>query len=234
MFHIKSPLSERIPLFRARIYVFISLVLLVFFWNTSFIFPVKIFVVFIHEFSHAFAAIITGGQFVEFSYDFYEAGSSVTTGGNRFLVLNAGYLGSSLFGGLVLLIACRTTWDRVLTFLIGIGIGLATYYFAARETNLIFPYIVSLFSIISSIVLPNLICEAILIFVGLASCLYALNDIVFDIFMQSTSIMSDAGMLSEYTGLPTIFWGSIWLLAAFVIGWNFLRWSIHGRVSEEG
>ena len=233
MFHIKSPLSERIPLLRARFYIFLSLIVLVFFWNSKVVFPVKLFVVFIHEFSHAFAAVVTGGKFVGFTYDFYEAGSSITTGGNKFLVLNAGYLGSSLFGGLVLLIACRTNWDRVLTSIIGIGIGLVTYYFATKETNLIFPYIVSAFAVISSVVLPNIICEAILIFVGLASCIYALNDIVLDIFMQSTSTISDAGMLSEYTGFPTIFWGAIWLLVAFVMGWNFLRWSVHGRVTDE-
>jgi len=33
-------------------------------WDTPFVYPIKIFVVFLHELGHALAALLTGGQVV--------------------------------------------------------------------------------------------------------------------------------------------------------------------------
>src|SRR6266568_1272516 len=73
-------------------------------WDTFVVYPFRVFVVFLHEISHGIAALVTGGRILAIGLTFDEGGVCVTDGGNRFLILNAGYLGS-LFWGVLLLVA---------------------------------------------------------------------------------------------------------------------------------
>ena len=91
----------------ALLLIFIGIGLL---WNTLFIYPIKIFVVFMHEVSHGLAAIATGGRIVEIQINPQQGGYAITQGGSRFWTLTAGYLGSLLWGGLILLLAARNAF----------------------------------------------------------------------------------------------------------------------------
>ena len=102
----------------ALILIFIGIGLL---WNTLFVYPLKIFVVFMHEVSHGLAAIATGGRIVEIQINPQQGGHALTQGGSRFWTLTAGYLGSLLWGGLILLLAARTHLDKGISILIGFG-----------------------------------------------------------------------------------------------------------------
>jgi hypothetical protein len=65
--------------------------------------------------------------------------------------------------------------------------------------------------------------RAILVVLGLTSCLYAILDIKSDV-LDRPHLPSDAHMLAELTGVPTVAWGVIWIgLALFVSGWLFRR-----------
>lgn len=58
---------------------------------------------------------------------------------------------------------------------------------------------------------------------GLTSCLYAVLDIKSDV-LDRPHLPSDAYMLSELTGVPTLYWGGIWIsLALAISGWLFVR-----------
>ncbi|HSA23861.1 MAG TPA: M50 family metallopeptidase, partial [Myxococcota bacterium] len=57
--------------------------------------------------------------------------------------------------------------------------------------------------------------------VGLTSCLYAVLDIKSDV-LDRPEALSDAAMLSELTGLPTRFWGGIWIAIAVLAALVFL------------
>ena len=72
-------------------------------WDTALIYPLKIFVVFLHEVSHAMAAVATGGSVERILLDPHQGGAAYTVGGNGFLTLSAGYLGSLLWGVLFIL-----------------------------------------------------------------------------------------------------------------------------------
>jgi hypothetical protein len=67
-------------------------------WDSSIIYPIKIFVVLLHEISHAIAAIVSGGSVESISLDLNLAGNTVTKGGNQILIALSGYLGSLIFG----------------------------------------------------------------------------------------------------------------------------------------
>ena len=68
--------------------------------------------------------------------------------------------------------------------------------------------------------------------IGLANCCYAWIDIVRDVFYANDDL-SDASLLAELTGLPTIFWGSFWLLVSTSLAWCFLQLAINGRTSRD-
>src|SRR5512134_4023867 len=70
----------------------------VFLFDTPFVYPFRLFVVFLHEVSHGIAAFLTGGEVLSIGIGSNEGGVCVTRGGWPFAILNAGYLGSLLWG----------------------------------------------------------------------------------------------------------------------------------------
>jgi hypothetical protein len=58
---------------------------------------------------------------------------------------------------------------------------------------------------------------------GLTSTLYAILDIKSDI-LSRPHLRSDAAMLAEMTGIPTIAWGFLWIGVALLVSAWLLRW----------
>ena len=63
--------------------------------------PVKVLAVTFHEISHALMAVATGGSVFGFAIAPNGAGVTFGLGGNFFLILTAGYIGSCLWGALL-------------------------------------------------------------------------------------------------------------------------------------
>lgn len=70
-------------------------------------YPLRLFVTFVHESGHGLAALITGGQFHNLSVMADGSGVATTAGGARALILPAGYLGAALFGAGLFIAANR-------------------------------------------------------------------------------------------------------------------------------
>ncbi|KAG2664559.1 hypothetical protein I3760_16G087600 [Carya illinoinensis] len=73
-------------------------------WRTILLKPFKLVTVFIHEASHAIACKLTCGHVEGIKVNVDEGGTTQTRGGIYWLILPAGYLGSS-FWGMVLILA---------------------------------------------------------------------------------------------------------------------------------
>lgn len=82
-------------------------------WNTPVATPLKLLVVFLHEISHGIAAILTGGKIVSMTLSAQQGGQAVTLGGNGFVILSAGYIGSLLLGILLFFVALKSQADRL-------------------------------------------------------------------------------------------------------------------------
>ena len=67
-------------------------------WDTPVVYPLKIFVVLLHEVSHGIAAVAGGGAIQEILITPNQGGACNCHGGVPFLTLSAGYLGSLLWG----------------------------------------------------------------------------------------------------------------------------------------
>jgi hypothetical protein len=66
--------------------------------------------------------------------------------------------------------------------------------------------------------------RGLLLVLGLTSSLYAILDIKSDI-LDRPELQSDAFMLAEYTGIPTAFWGFLWIAIALAVTVMLFRWA---------
>jgi hypothetical protein len=93
-------------------------------WNmpqVSFLlYPLRLFVTFIHESGHGLAAILTGGSLDSFEVFANGTGLARTSGGNLAIILPAGYLGAALFGSVLLYLTNRVQHTRTITRVLGI------------------------------------------------------------------------------------------------------------------
>jgi hypothetical protein len=192
------------------------------FWPSIWLYPLKIFVVFLHELSHAIAGVATGGTIERITLDPYEGGATYVRGGNAFLLLSAGYLGSLLWGLALLLVArTRPRIARHVIFGLAIVFLAVTALFVRSSFGFVFGLFFGLALLVAARKLPDGGIIVLLTTLGLTSALYALLDIRSDI-LSRPGAASDAYMLSQLTNIPTVAWGFFWaglaLLLCFLVG----------------
>lgn len=205
-------------------------------WNTPIIYPLKIFVVLLHEISHGVMALATGGTIQRITISANEGGLCQCPGGSQFLVLSAGYLGSLGWGALILMVSRgRGATPQIASAVIGAVVIAVTLFYVRNWFGLLFGVAFGVGLILASRQLPGGGNAALLTVLGLTSCLYAILDIKSDI-LDRPNVMSDAGMLAELTGVPTLVWGLLWIAVALAFSaWLFKRvyWGA-GRSDSRG
>ncbi len=194
-----------------------------FLWETPVVYPLKIFVVLLHEVSHAMVAVATGGSIERITLDPRQGGACHCPGGNAFLTLSAGYLGSLVWGGLMLS-AARTSrvkaeWVNGLIGALVIGL---TLLFVRNGFGFVFGILFGLAMVAVSRKLGEAVNRPLLLTLGLTSALYAILDIKSDV-LDRPEVRSDAYMLAEITGIPTIAWGFLWIGVALAFIFWLLR-----------
>ncbi len=202
--------------------VFLLLIPVTLLWNTYWLLPLKILVVMFHELSHALMTWVTGGSVVSFDVNLQQGGSVSSSGGNRFLTLNAGYLGSLLFGYLLMVCAGRTTAGKTVSGLISIILLLIVILYVRTAAGLALCLAaVLLFGFLALKTRPALLRISLLL-IGLTSLCYAPLDIYSDT-MTGSGGRSDASMLAAEYGGFTWLWGSLWLVLSVVVIFYTLR-----------
>jgi len=196
-----------------------------FLWDTPVVYPLKIFVVLLHELSHAMAVVATGGHVDSINLDPRQGGATYFTGGSAFLALSAGYLGSLFWGG-AMFTAARTRAiraDWVNGVIGGLVIGLTVLVIRG--------WFGIAFGIFFGVAMITAACKVgadwnrrLLLALGLTSALYAILDIKSDV-LDRPELQSDAHMLAELTGIgTTTMWGVLWIAIAIGFStWLMLR-----------
>jgi hypothetical protein len=193
-------------------------------WDTVIIYPLKIFVVLLHEISHALAALATGGAVERIVLDPRQGGAAFTLGGSPFLTLSAGYLGSLLWGVLFVMLGfSRWLRPRWIIGAIGLFVLLVTVGVVRNPFGFAFGLLFGGALLTSSRYLSQRTNRVFLLGLGLTSTLYAILDIKSDILARP-HLRSDAAMLAEMTGIPTIVWGFLWIAIALLVSAWLLRW----------
>ena len=185
-------------------------------WHTPFLYPIKIFVVFVHEIGHALATILTGGQVVSMVVTPWQSGYVKHVGGNPVLIAAAGYVGSALFGGVLLLLSSRDRWAPAIFLGLSFIFGLATVFFASGVFTKGFGFVSTItFLIFSRTRFPGV--HYIVDILAVTSSLYAVYDLTDFLFIGART---DAVMLAEVTPIPAFVWAGLWSLLAIAIVWG--------------
>jgi hypothetical protein len=194
-------------------------------WDTALVYPLKIFVVLLHELSHAVALWATGGVVDYIVLDPLQGGETWGAGGSAFLALSAGYLGSLIWGSALVAGAQWKKMDAgVLTGFIGAAVLALTALYVRSSFGVVFGVVFGLFLLASGWRLPEIWNRRLILVLGMTSCLYAVLDIKSDI-LDRPGAPSDAAMLADVTGIPTLFWGALWIGIALGVCVLLFRWS---------
>lgn len=194
-------------------------------WETPAIYPMKIFVVMLHEISHGIAAVATGGTIEKIVLDPQQGGACHCPHGNAFITLSAGYLGSLLWGVAMLQTAgSRRIPKQPVVFLMGAAVATLSVLYVRNGFGLLFGLGFGGALMASAWLLGPKISRIVLTVLGLTSCLYAILDIKSDV-LDRPHLRSDAAMLAEMTpGISTTTWGLAWIAVALVVsGMAFRR-----------
>ncbi len=198
------------------------------FWQTPVVVPLKILIVFFHEASHAIATVLTGGDVISLSISANQGGTVWSRGGNRFITLTAGYLGSLLIGVGLLIAATRTKADRAIMA----GCGITMLVLAALYIRDSFALSVVIGAGIAMLAMARFLGHAandmLLRIIGLSSMIYVPYDIFSDTIARS-NLRSDARMLAEEFGGTTVMWGGLWLILSLIVIGCCLRYGLGRR-----
>jgi hypothetical protein len=185
-------------------------------WDTFVVYPFRLFVVFLHETSHGVAAVLTGGAIESIGLSFDEGGVCRTRGGWPFLILNAGYLGSLLWGALFLVLGGRRTRARTVIALIGTFTLAVTLVYVRTLFGFVYGLVAALALIAVAAKLRPAVSEVLLATIGATSALYAVWDVASDVIVRH-SAESDAAALARLTGLPAVVWGVFWIALSIAV-----------------
>jgi hypothetical protein len=198
------------------------------------VYPIRLFVTFIHEGSHALAALLTGSsvQSLTVSTDGSGMVQTASTGWlSALFTSSAGYLGTTAFGVLLLLLIRRAFSARIVLMVSAAFIGLMTLLFGLFSPLWnVFAVDVSFgsvaFTVVSGVILTaGLFATAryasartaqfVLSFLAVQCVLNALSDLKTLFFINApftgSHIHSDAANMAAATGLPAIAWVLIWI-----------------------
>ena len=212
-------------------YLIFLLGLIIIGWEYPILYPLKLLVVFFHESSHAIATLLTGGTVKELVINQDQGGHVISQGGNRFIILSAGYIGSLLWGVIIYMASVKSHYDKAIMAVLGISILIITLVLSRS----IFSWLFGLLSGGAMLLMARYLAEKyndfVLRLIGLTSIMYAPLDIYSDTISRSY-LQSDAYLLAEYTGGTTLLWGSIWIIISVVVIFYCLKWVLNKPLIE--
>ena len=204
----------------------LALVALIFvLWSTPVMVPLKIIVVFLHELSHGLAAVLTGGSIEQITISPEQGGQALTRGGSRFATLTAGYLGSLLFGMVLLFAALRSTADRAVVASLGLLLLVVSALYLRDLFALAFCVGLAVLLLAMARWLDHRANDLVLRVIGLTSMVYVPFDIFSDTIARS-HLQSDAWMMANEFGGATVLWGAIWLVLSLLVIAASLRYGL--------
>jgi len=182
-----------------------------FLWNFQVIRPLKLVVVALHEFSHASAAWLTCGSVESMEVHGNEGGLTKTRGGNRFIILSAGYLGSA-FWGMVCVIAAGDFYGvQVAAFFLSLALLISLFFARSMvlvATTVFFLLLIAGFWACTILTTFNGL-RFVILLIGVMSGFFSIYDCYDDLLARRVN-ESDATMLANHTHTSSRCWGFIW------------------------
>ncbi|KAI0923821.1 hypothetical protein AcW1_006677 [Taiwanofungus camphoratus] len=177
--------------------------------------PLKLFTIGCHEFCHIVMAVLTGGSVVKVTIDPDVGGATYVEGGHSLAILSAGYIGSTIIGGIFVLSGFDTLMAKIVSFVLGLGLVAPLTLVRNKLTillTIIYEGLLVGFWFIDHAQALRWYC----LFVGVMNVFYVVWDIADDKYFrkQNDSDATQFAMLFPRIGAHV--WASLWIL--FEIG----------------
>src|SRR5215831_2381291 len=188
------------------------------------VYPLRLFVTFIHEGGHALAALLTLGRVDRLVIYANASGETYTRGGLSPLIASAGYLASTIYGAsLLMLLHDGGRAKAVLTVTAALILTL-TGFFAANSFSLFIGVALTGLLLWVAIGWSARWAHFFLSFLAVQCCLNALYDLkTLFLISATTNMHSDAVNMQQATMIPAIFWASLWIILS-ILALAFALW----------
>lgn len=187
------------------------------------VYPLKIFVTYIHELSHAVMALLTGGSVHAIKIHTDTSGETLSSGGWFWLISSAGYVGTVLVGVTCLkMIMLNRSPKHVMLFFI--GVMLASLYFIGFQSLFGLSFgmgLVSIFGWLWYKASPKLL-SFIVSFMSIQLVCGAFYDLKVLFALSGTSVATDAMNMQIATGIPSFFWAGLWTVGSLFLAYFIL------------
>ena len=198
-------------------------------------YPFRLFVTFIHEGGHAIAALLTGNSVGSLSVALNASGETYTTKGgliSQTLVASSGYLGSMAYGALLLVLIRKAIAARVvligsavIVFALTIIYGLFAPIFTwGALSGVPFTFVAGTLLSIGLIAVARFarprVATFFVSFLAVQCVLNALLDLKTVFFLSSPfapGAPTDAVNMANATGVPALFWATLWIVISLGI-----------------
>jgi len=168
---------------RGSLFMRIIIILAIYFGLTSYggdvgwkiMYPIRLFVTFLHEFGHAIGAVLTGGWVEEVQINADGSGWTRSANGNRPITIMGGYLGSAIFGNILFYVGARAQLfvKPLLVLVIFSMLVTGFYWFNSFFTTAV---LILFSAALFYIAFKTNFGREVLMFLGLASVLYIIQD----------------------------------------------------------
>ncbi len=207
--------------YKKIIAIAIALTTGLFFWNSPFLFPLRLITVLFHEAGHALAAIMVGGTVDSITINSNEGGlctmSFNPTVLNEIVVSSAGYLGSALAGSLLLYLTLRRKSGKTVFWALCVSLLLVGVLWARSLFTLSVSIGTGIAFGLGAKYISHSWTQFIAFFISTYISLYALFDLKDDLWDSARRAGTDAAILAEHTHIPSIVWAILWTLIAIAM-----------------
>jgi hypothetical protein len=179
--------------------------------------PIRLFITFIHEIGHALAALGTWGEVNRVTLDWSGSGATLTRGGWGFVISSAGYLSTTLYGAILLLLLRHPSFARTAAISTGVLLLLTTVLFAGNSLAWGVGLVFGVGCVALGVKGKQRLVHFLMSFLAVQCLLNAFFDLVTLIYLSTfaSGAQTDAQNMSDATGgfIPAIVWA---------VGWSFL------------
>lgn len=235
----KRPISALVAPSRAALHtLLLACAATVALWFVPFasllLYPLRLFVTFIHEGSHALAAVLTGGVARQIFIQSDASGVTETGGGWGIVIVMAGYLGATAYGAGMLTLARRPGAARL-------ALGLSGAMVAGLDLLLVrngfaFGWGIAIGAglLVAARRLSGRAAELTAMFLGVQCVANALFDLKTLVGLSAPrGPVSDAVLMSQIIPLPPVVWAVLWSVLSLGILLAALR-PFWGAASKQG
>ncbi|MDC8014173.1 M50 family metallopeptidase [Tahibacter soli] len=196
------------------------------------VYPFRLFGTFVHELGHGLAALATGGHFERFTVSPDLSGLAWSSGGIRFVIASAGYVGSAVFGGVLILLAARGLSARTLLTALGVLLGLLCLLFVRNLFGIATGLAIAAALVVAGRRLRSPWSDVLLLVLALQLVLDGFNSL-FTVLRLSTAtnVQTDALSMAQATGVPAVVWAVVWTVLSLAMLLVTLRLAYRRRAA---